>query len=174
MEDGEEHGEEEDEEEEEEEDEEEQNDQAVRPYFPMPLSQPGRPATDFNFKLFLLDSLRLEAGLFPADAHEPMALRSVDKCSRYCQWLAGAMRERKERHQRAVGRQPATAPNFDTKALFHCCGTALGEKVALGDPIFDCNLDQLRLDLFRNRMVLFGPGGATSASSRPTASQGGW
>ena len=69
---------------------------------------------------------------------------------RYCQWFAGAMREHKERHQRAVGRQPATAPKIIRKALFHRCSTALGEKVALGDPIFDRNLDQLRLDLFRN------------------------
>ena len=54
---------------------------------------------------------------------------------------------------------------MDWKALFYCRGTALGQKVAFGDLIFDRHLEQLWLDLFSNTMVLFAPGGATSASS---------
>ena len=100
-----------------------------------------------------MDSLRLEAGLLPRDAHEPVSFRSVDECSRYCGRFVGVMRERKEsmRHPARPGQK------IDKKALFYCCGTALGEKVALGDPTFDRHLDKLWLDLFGNVMVLFAP-----------------
>ena len=83
--------EEEEEEEAEVEEDGEEEQQEEKTYFPAALSRPGGLPTDFHFELFLLDSLRLEAALFPADAHEPLVFRTVDECSRYCQRFVGTM-----------------------------------------------------------------------------------
>ena len=131
----------------------------IRCYFPAALSRPGGEKTEFNFELFLFDSLRLEAGLFPNDSHEPLVFQSVEECSRYCQRFVQAMRERKAGHNH-LHQQPTqenTTPRLDKRALFHTCRQALGPKLTTGNATFDCNLDQLRIDLFGNVMALFAP-----------------
>ena len=47
------------------------------------------------------------------------------------------------------------APQMDRKDLFYCWDTALWQKVALGDPTFNRNLDQLRLDVFGNTILSY-------------------
>ena len=56
----------------------------IVPYFPCGLAVSEENITDFNFTLFLYDSLRLPAGLFREDSMHDVEFANLQECRQYC------------------------------------------------------------------------------------------
>ncbi len=129
----------------------------IEPYFPGGLATSAENPLDFNFTLFLYDSLRLPFGLFPEDDNQEMEFPDLQQCrlycSRYAQW----------REQDCIERGLATDHSQQRRAelsketMFQQAGHPLGVTLRSGNERFDDNLDDVRLDVFGNVMVLNAP-----------------
>ena len=56
----------------------------IVPYFPLGLAVSPEERMQFNFNLFLYDSLRLPNGLFPDDGAGEVVFEDLQTCREYC------------------------------------------------------------------------------------------
>ena len=132
--------------------------QPPSPYFPPGLAVSKERPLEFNFELFLFDTLHLPQGLFPDDRDGPVDFPSLTECRSYCERFV----------QQEIGAQVGTADERQTivqemrdrlekEDMFHCSGQSLGPRMITGNGQFDANLENLRLDCFGNLMLLHAP-----------------
>jgi len=124
-------------------------------YFPVGLALSERQPTSFNFGMYLFDSLRLPRGLLDNDYDEPVTFDNVEECNSYCINFVAVQRLKVIASRQDNNRQDGATDVPDKAVLFHHSGKPLGPKLKTDNPLFDRNLDQLRLDRFGNVMVLF-------------------
>ena len=138
------------------------NDQP-EPYFPVGLALSERQPTKFNFGLYLFDCLRLPRGLFDGDCDGPVSFDDgpvsfddVVACNTYCIHFAAEQQLKVQAsRQPDSDRQDGATAVPDKAVLFRRSGKPLGPKLKTDNPLFDRNLEQLRLDHFSNVMALF-------------------
>ena len=126
------------------------------PYFPVGLALSEREPTKFNFGLYLFDCLRLPRGLFDGDCDGPLRFDDVVACNTYCIHFAAEQQLKVQAsRQPDSNRQDGTRAVPDKAVMFRRSGKPLGPKLKTDNPLFDRNLEQLRLDNFGNVMALF-------------------
>ena len=126
------------------------------PYFPVGLALSERQPTKFNFGLYLFDCLRLPRGLFDGDCDGPVSFDDVVACNTYCIHFAAEQQLKVQAsRQPDSNRQDGTTAVPDKAVMFRRSGKPLGPKLKTDNPLFDRNLEQLRLDHFGNVMALF-------------------
>ena len=105
------------------------------PYFPVGLAKSTENSLDFNFALFLYDSLKLPAGLFSQDGTSEVEFSNLQECREYC---ARYVAERE-----AWCRQQDPSPDLSQErtselskdTMFHQAGTPLGDKLKYRNDI---------------------------------------
>ena len=140
--------------------EEEEGRQRPTAYFPPALAKSSERPLDFNFELYLFDSLRLPRGLFPDDEDGPVEFSSLAECTGYCNRFVQQTLAEVEKHGTADDRASLAQDmrdRLDKGRMFRQSGTSLGRTMVTGNEAFDANLDDLRLDRFGNVMMLTAP-----------------
>lgn len=127
------------------------------PYFPLGLAVSTEQPTDFNFDLFLFDTLHLPRGLFPEDNSGPVRFANVRECRDYCQRFITHQEEQNPRTASREDLSRQSRGHLDKAAIFQESGQALGSKMYTGNLLFDANIRDLRLDHFGNVMFLHAP-----------------
>lgn len=129
----------------------------IQPYFPCGLATSAENPLDFNFTAFLYDSLRLPFGLFPEDEQDAVEFDDLHQCrlycSRYVEWRAHDCVERGLEPDHSQQRRA----QLSKETMFQQAGEPLGVTIRSGNERFDNHLDQVRLDVFGNVMVLNAP-----------------
>ena len=64
----------------------------IVPYFPRGLAKSTEQPLDFNFTLYLYDTLRLPLGLFPDDQDQEVQFEDLQQCMQYC-WRYATQRQ---------------------------------------------------------------------------------
>ncbi len=128
------------------------------PYFPPALAVSKERPLEFNFELYLFDTLQLSQGLFPADRDGPVDFPSLTECRSYCerfvqQEIGAQVGVADERHTLAQEMRD----RLDKEAMFRQSGVSLSARMITGNGRFDANLDNLRVDCFGNLMLLGAP-----------------
>ena len=130
--------------------------ETIMPYFPRALAVSDDRPLQFNFNLFLLDSLTLPRHIVARDSEEPSPPHAVEFTT-----VAGAISYCKERleygwrNRRPANSQPETPrmssarlshPSVDKWGLFRSDGRRLSKSLQSGEPALDENLNRVRLD----------------------------
>ena len=126
------------------------------PYFPRGLAM-AENITDFNFNLFLYDSLRLPMGLFREDLGRQVEFADVQECREYCARFVAEKEEWCRQQQASPDCSERMRRELSKEAMFEQAGSALGVNLVCGNVQFDRNLGKVRLDIFGNVMVLNAP-----------------
>ena len=129
----------------------------IVPYFPRGLAKSTEQPLDFNFTLYLYDTLRLPLGLFPEDQNQEVQFEDLQQCMQYC-WRYAKQR------QEWIGNTEVSQDNsqqrraeLSKETVFREAGQPLGVNITTGNPLFDRNLADVRLDVFGNVMFLKAP-----------------
>ena len=125
----------------------------VTPYFPSGLSVEGAPL-QFDFDLFLFDSLHLPFGLFEEDKGDAVDFENLQECKAYCERFArdaldearDIRREQDEESARTPASTPAAAASLDKQAMFRTAGNGLDGMLATGIASCDRNIARVRQD----------------------------
>ena len=130
--------------------------ETIMPYFPRALAVSDDRPLQFNFNLFLLDSLTLPRDIVARDSEEPTPPHAVEFTT-----VAGAISYCKERleygwrNRQSANSQPErpqmssarlSHPDVDKWALFRSDGRRLSKSLQSGEPALDENLNKVRLD----------------------------
>lgn len=113
---------------------------------------------EFNFELFLFDSLHLPRGLFSDDKDGPVDFPSLADCRHYCERF---VQQELEAQQGSADERATLAEEMrdrlQKEAMFRRSGVSLAARMITGNATFDANLNNLRLDCFGNVMMLNAP-----------------
>ena len=129
----------------------------IIPYFPLGLAVSPEERTQFNFNLFLYDSLRLPNGLFPGDAAGEKVFEDLQTCRDYCSRYVQKREEWCGREQVESDHSQERRNELSKEDMFLTAGEPLDVTLKYGNDAFDRNLKLVRLDLFGNVMILNAP-----------------
>ena len=129
----------------------------LQPYFPSGLARSLDRPTEFDFTMFLYDKLRLPRGLFADDEEVEVQFENVTQCRDYCRRYVNERSEWCSRQPPTVDTSQQRRNELSKEALFRQAGRPLQIQMSTGNDAFDCNLQDLRLDLFGNVMFLKAP-----------------
>ena len=133
----------------------EQEAESVMPYFPRAFAVSEERPLQFNFNLFLLDSLTLPRHIEARDSEEPTSPQAVEFTSvagaiAYCtERLEHGWRNRRPASSQQEPRMPSVRmshPGVDKWALFRSDARRLSKALRSGQPALDENLNEVRLD----------------------------
>ncbi len=135
-------------------------------FFPQALAvDTSAEQWQFNFDLFLYDTLRLACRLHPDNAsHGDMASRTI-KCFPNMQKAAQAVATWSEEYEDYISEQAekkthasceAARKKLNKKAIFQTSGKP-SSHLKVGQGHYDANIEKVRLDLFGNVMCLSAP-----------------
>ena len=126
------------------------------PYFPRGLAR-SENISDFNFNLFLYDSLQLPYGLFPGDLSHEVELDSLQACREYCARFVAQKEEQCRQQELSPDYSERRRRELSKETMFEQAGSPLGVNLQSGNQQFDRNLDKVRLDIYGNVMILNAP-----------------
>lgn len=129
----------------------------IVPYFPRGLATSEENITDFNFTLFLYDSLRLPCGLFHGDLSHEVEFANVQECRDYCARFVAEKEEWCRQQEQTPDLSEQMRRELSKDTMFQQAGSALGVNLKYGNERFDRNLGRVRLDIFGNVMILDAP-----------------
>lgn len=119
----------------------------IQPYFPCGLATLAENPLDFNFTVFLYDSLRLPFGLFPEDDQHEVEFDDLHQCRLYClRYMEWRARDCMERGLEPDHSQQRRA-QLSKETMFQQAGDPLGVTVRSGNERFDNHLDQVCLNV---------------------------
>ena len=125
------------------------------PYFPVGLAKAQDQPTQFNFEMFLFDTLTLPRGLFPEDDSEEVTFSDTKQAVEYCErYATGRARELVE--SREADQAETMRANLCKEDMFNTSGQPISNLIT-GNDTFDANLDKLRVDIYGNVMILDAP-----------------
>lgn len=127
------------------------------PYFPAGLAKSTENNLDFNFTLFLFDSLRLPAGLFTEDGMSEVEFSNFQECKDYCLRYVAQREEWYRQQELSPDLSQERRSELSKDTMFLQVGTPLGDRLRYGNERFDSNLQRVRLDTFGNVMILNAP-----------------
>ena len=128
------------------------------PYFPLGLAISNERRMDFNFELYLFDSLRLPHGLFPDDEGGPVEFPTLADCRRYCERFVQQLTATREgTAEDRTNRTQEMRDQLSRQTMFSRSGVSLGPRLVTGNTQFDNNVSNLRLDRFGNLMMVNAP-----------------
>ena len=128
------------------------------PYFPLGLAISHLSPMEFNFDLFLYDTLKLPHGLFQDDSNAAKTFETVEECQEYCQRFIQEAERRRTRIQAPEGdRSHEARRSLSKTAMFNNIGTSLTDIMTTGNVAFDAHLADLKLDMFGNVMFIRAP-----------------
>ena len=127
----------------------------VPPFFPAGLAVSQEQPTQFNFNLFVLDSLTLPRGLFAEDERQEVHFEDAAECTAYCERY---VQERLQElpHSRQEDHSEVRRARLNKEDMFHQSGEAI-QNMMTGNGSFDANLNSLRVDVYGNVMLLSAP-----------------
>lgn len=139
--------------------EREMEDEALlaEPYFPVGLARTPEDPLEFNFQLFLFDSLTLSHELFPDDQEAQVTFENLEECRQYCQRYAEERQRWCTQQQASADRTEEWRSRLDKEAIFRQAGRPLAAQLSAGNELLDGHLEELRLDDFGNVMFLRAP-----------------
>ena len=114
------------------------------PYFPRGLAR-SENITDFNFNLFLYDSLRLPYGLLPGNLSHEVEFDSLQACGEYCARLVAQKDERCRQQEPSLDYSKRRWRELSKETMFEQAGSPLGVSLQCGNEQFDRNLDKYGL-----------------------------
>ncbi|KAL9989677.1 hypothetical protein ACROYT_G004247 [Oculina patagonica] len=123
----------------------------VQPYFPVALARSQEQPTQFNFELFMFDTLTLPRGLFSEEEREEVTFQDTKECVEYCERYVSDCEKELGRLQEEDQRA-----NLSKEEMFRASGQSIAN-LRTGNDTFDANLDKLRVDIYGNVMVLNAP-----------------
>ena len=129
----------------------------IMPYFPRGLAAPPENITDFNFTLFLYDSLKLPYGLFTGYLSHEVVFANIEECRDYCTRFVATKESWCRRQGQTDDHSEEMRRQLSKDVMFHQTGTALGVNLKYGNERFDRNLENVRVDIFGNVMILDAP-----------------
>lgn len=129
----------------------------IVPYFPRGLAASEENITEFNFTLFLYDSLRLPAGLFPGDSTHEVEFANLQECRQYCAKYVAAREAWCSEQEPSPDQSQQRRSELSKETMFQEAGNPLGVNIRYGNERFDRNLDSVRLDIFGNVMIQNAP-----------------
>ena len=130
----------------------------IEPYFPAGLAKSAEQPTEFNFELFLFDTLKLSRGLFPEDQESSVEFRTLEECQDYCkQFVEGRLEWLHNQTSNPDDESQQLLQELNKVGMFRNTGRPLGERMSTGNNTFDYRLGDLRLDIFGNVMFLRAP-----------------
>ena len=129
----------------------------IVPYFPQGLAVSSEERMQFNFNLFLYDSLRLPSGLFPDDATKELVFEDLQTCRDYCSRYVQSREEWCQGQQEESDHSQERRNELSKEDMFLTAGEPLDVTMKYGNEAFDRNLNFVRLDLFGNVMILNAP-----------------
>lgn len=129
----------------------------IVPYFPRGLATSEENITEFNFTLFLYDSLRLPAGLFPGDSTHEVDFANLQECRQYCVKYVEAREAWCREQEPSPDQSQQRRSELSKETMFQEAGNPLGVNLRYGNERFDSNLDGVRLDIFGNVMIQNAP-----------------
>ena len=129
----------------------------VAPHFPSGLAVSLEEGMQFNFNLFLYDSLRLPAGLFPDDQTGEVVFKDLQTCRNYCSRYVQSREEWCSWQQQESDHSQERRNELSKEDMFLTTGEALDRSLKCGNEAFDRNLNLVCLYLFGNVMILNAP-----------------
>lgn len=128
---------------------------SLQPYFPAAFALSPEQPTHFNFELFLLDTLTLPRGLFAEDERGEVHFENAKRCAEYCERYVKERLESLE-HSRDEEQTTEMRAAISKEDMFRRSGQAI-DNMLTGNPAYDANLQNLRLDIYGNVMILDSP-----------------
>lgn len=130
----------------------------IVPYFPRGLARSQQNITDFNFTLFLYDSLQLPCGLFSEDMTSEVQFADLQECRAYCSRFVAEREEWYRQQPLSPDQSQERRSQLSKDTMFRQTGAPLGvTTLKSGNERFDSNLEDVRLDIFGNVMILNAP-----------------
>ena len=131
----------------------------IEPFFPAGLAESAEQPTDFNFELFLFDTLKLSRGLFPEDQESSVEFRTLQECQDYCQRFVEGREEwlHQQTTPHPADESQQMLQELNKVTMFRHTGKPLCERMTTGNATLDYRLGDLRLDIFGNVMCLTAP-----------------
>ena len=131
--------------------------QPLHPYFPAGLAKSVEQLTEFNFEMFLFDTLKLPRGLFPEDESQQVEFENLDECRQYCERYVADREEWCRQQQPCTDQTHEMRSRLSKQTMFQQAGSPLAPFMITGNATFDYHLDKLRIDIFGNVMFLRAP-----------------
>ena len=127
----------------------------AQPYFPVGLAMAEDRPTQFNFEMFLFDTLTLPRGLFSEDDSREVTFSDTKQCVEYCErFVTGRTTELVD--SREEDQAEAMRANLCKDEMFRTSGQPI-RNLRTGNESFDTNLDKVRVDVYGNVMILDAP-----------------